>query len=182
MRGFVSAFDTQTGKLAWKFWTIPGPGEPGSESWPGDAYLRAGGTTWMPGTYDPELNTLYWGTSNPAPDFDGGPRPGDDLYTDCVLALDPDTGKLKWHFQFTPHDLFDYDATETPSLSIFPTKASRGSARTGQSKRFPLRAGSHEWRILSATRFVDKLTWAKEIDAHGRPVAAVCVLRWKARK
>src|SRR5256885_5016491 len=70
----------------------------------------------MPGTYDPELNTIYWGTSNPAPDFDGGPRPGDDLYTDCVLALDPDTGKLKWYFQFTPHDLFDYDATETPVL------------------------------------------------------------------
>jgi len=70
----------------------------------------------MPGTYDPETNTLFWGTSNPAPDFVGDTRPGDDLYTDCVLALDPDTGKLKWHFQFTPHDLFDYDATETPVL------------------------------------------------------------------
>ena len=79
-------------------------------------YLRGGGTTWMPGTYDPQLNLIFWGTSNPAPDFDGGPRPGDDLYTDCVLAIDPDTGKLKWHFQFMPHDLYDYDATETPML------------------------------------------------------------------
>src|SRR6266446_2141361 len=105
VRGFVAAYDAETGKLAWRFWTIPGPGEFGSLSWPGELYKRGGGTTWMPGTYDPELNTIFWGTSNPAPDFDGGPRPGDDLYTDCVLALDPDTGKLKWYFQFTPHDL-----------------------------------------------------------------------------
>ncbi|HTG62205.1 MAG TPA: PQQ-binding-like beta-propeller repeat protein, partial [Terriglobia bacterium] len=109
VRGFLAAFDVLTGKLVWRCWTIPAPGEPGSASWPGDAYLRGGGTTWMPGTYDPELDTLYWGTSNPAPDFVGDTRPGDDLYTDCVLALDPDTGRLKWHFQFTPHDLFDYD-------------------------------------------------------------------------
>src|SRR6195256_3698063 len=147
VRGFVAAYDAETGKQVWRFWTIPAPGEPGSESWPGYAYLRGGGTTWMPGTYDPELNTLYWGTSNPAPDFDGGPRPGDDLYTDCVLALDPDTGKRKWHFQFTPHDLFDYDATETPVLL---------DRTNGE--------------FLSATPFVDRLNWAKEIDAHGRPV------------
>jgi alcohol dehydrogenase (cytochrome c) len=101
VRGFLAAIDAQTGKIAWRFWTIPAPGEPGSESWPGDMYLHGCGTTWMPGTYDPELNTLYWGTSNPCPDFDGDPRPGDDLYTDSVLALDPDTGKLKWYFQFT---------------------------------------------------------------------------------
>jgi alcohol dehydrogenase (cytochrome c) len=173
VRGFVSAFDAQTGKLAWKFWTIPGPGEPGSESWPGDAYLRAGGTTWMPGTYDPELNTLYWGTSNPAPDFDGGPRPGDDLYTDCVLALDADTGKLKWHFQFTPHDLFDYDATETPVLVDLPYN--------GRPRKLLVQANRNGFlyvldrtngEFLSATRFVDKLTWAKEIDAHGRPVVS----------
>ena len=97
VRGFVAAYDAASGKLAWRFWTIPAPGEHGSESWPGDLYLHGGGTTWMPGTYDPELNILYWGTSNPAPDFEGSVRPGDDLYTDCVLALDPDTGKLKWY-------------------------------------------------------------------------------------
>ena len=117
VRGFLAAYDAATGKLKWRFWTIPGPGEFGSSSWPGDAYLHGGGTTWMPGTYDPELNTLYWTTSNPAPDFVGDSRPGDDLYTDCVLALNPDTGELKWYFQFTPHDLYDYDANETPVLA-----------------------------------------------------------------
>ena len=85
-------------------------------SWPGEMYLRGGVTTWMPGTFDPELNTVYWGTNNAAPDFDGDVRPGDDLYTACLLAIDADTGKLKFHFQFTPHDLFDYDATETAML------------------------------------------------------------------
>ncbi len=114
VRGFVAAYDAETGKEAWRFWTIPAPGEFGSSSWPGESWKLGGATTWMPGTYDPELNLIFWGSSNPAPDFDGGPRPGDDLYSDCLLALDADTGKLKWYFQFTPHDLFDYDAVETP--------------------------------------------------------------------
>src|ERR1700758_5028939 len=117
VRGFLAAYDARKGTLKWKLWTIPAPGEFGSESWPGDLYLHGGGTTWMPGTYDPQLNTIYWGTSNPAPDFEGSVRPGDDLYTDCVLALDPDTGKLKWYFQFTPHDLLDYDAVQVPVLA-----------------------------------------------------------------
>ena len=116
VRGFLAAFDARKGTLRWKLWTIPGPGEFGSESWPGDLYLHGGATTWMPGTYDPELDTVYWTTSNAAPDFDGSSRPGDDLYTACVLAIDPNTGKLKWYFQFTPHDLYDYDANETPVL------------------------------------------------------------------
>ena len=104
VRGFLAAFDAETGEEKWRFWTIPGPGEKGNESWPGDSYLHGGGATWMPGTYDPELNTLYWGTGNPAPDYDGSIRPGDDLYTSCLLALDPDTGTLKWYFQFSPHE------------------------------------------------------------------------------
>src|SRR5579871_3124808 len=171
VRGFVAAFDARTGKEAWRFWTIPGPGEVGAASWPGELYLRGGGTTWMPGTYDPELNTLYWGTSNPAPDFDGTVRPGDDLYTDCVLALDPDTGKLKWHFQFTPHDLFDYDATETPVLIDTDYK--------GQPRKLLLEANRNGFiyvldrtngRFLSAIPFVKKLNWAKGIDAAGRPI------------
>jgi len=171
VRGFVAAFDAETGKLAWRFWTIPGPGEHGSESWPGDAYLHGGGTTWMPGTYDPELNTIYWGTSNPAPDFDGGPRPGDDLYTDCVLALDPDTGKLKWYFQFTPHDLFDYDATETPVLIDAQFR--------GQQRKLLVEANRNgflyildriDGTFLSAYPFVEKLNWASGIDAKGRPI------------
>jgi alcohol dehydrogenase (cytochrome c) len=171
VRGFVSAFDAETGKLAWRFWTIPGPGQEGSASWPGDAYLRGGGTTWMPGTYDPELNTLYWGTSNPSPDFDGGPRPGDDLYTDCVLALDPDTGKLKWHFQFTPHDLFDYDATETPVLLDLNYKGkSRKLLVQANRNGFLYTLDRADGKFLSAVPFVRQLNWAKGIDPQGRPI------------
>ena len=171
VRGFIAAFDAETGKLAWRFWTIPGPGEFGSDSWPGNAYLRGGGTTWMPGSYDPTLNLIYWGTSNPAPDFNDDVRPGDDLYTDCLLALDPDTGKLKWHFQFTPHDLFDYDAVETPMLVDMVYK--------GEPRKLVVQANRNGFlyvldrtngNFLSATRFVEKLNWAKGIDEHGKPV------------
>jgi alcohol dehydrogenase (cytochrome c) len=171
VRGFVAAYDAETGKEAWRFWTIPAPGEFGSSSWPGDAWKHGGGTTWMPGTYDPELNTVYWGTSNPAPDFDGDPRPGDDLYTDCLLALDADTGKLKWYFQFTPHDLFDYDATETPMLvdTMF----------RGQKRKLVVEANRNgfiyvldrrDGAFLFATRFAEKLNWASGIDQNGRPI------------
>ena len=171
VRGFVAAFDAETGKECWRLWTIPGPGEFGSESWPGDMYLRGGATTWMPGTYDAALNTVYWGTSNAAPDFDGSVRPGDDLYTACVLAFDPDTGKLKWHFQFTPHDLFDYDATETPVLvdvqyKGVPRKLLVQANRNG----FLYVLDRTNGEFLSATPFVMKLNWAKGIDAKGRPI------------
>jgi alcohol dehydrogenase (cytochrome c) len=171
VRGFVAAYDTESGKLAWRFWTVPAPGEFGSESWPGDLYLHGGGTTWMPGAYDPELNMLYWGTSNPAPDFEGSVRPGDDLYTDCVLALDPDIGKLKWYFQFTPHDLFDYDATETPVLidALYkgqPRKLVVEANRNG----FVYTLDRSTGEFLAATRFVEKLNWATRIDAKGRPI------------
>ncbi|MGH9434927.1 MAG: pyrroloquinoline quinone-dependent dehydrogenase, partial [Terriglobia bacterium] len=171
VRGFLAAFDARTGKLRWRFWTIPAPGEPGSSSWPGRSYLRGGGTTWMPGTYDAETNTLYWGTSNPAPDFDGAGRPGDDLYTDCVLALDPDTGKLKWYFQFTPHDLNDYDAVETPVLVDAIYK--------GQPRKLLLQANRNGFlyvldrttgQFLSAIPFVNGINWASGIDASGRPI------------
>jgi alcohol dehydrogenase (cytochrome c) len=171
VRGFVAAYDATTGKLQWRFWTIPGPGEFGSASWPGDAYLHGGGTTWMPGTYDPQLNTLYWTTSNAAPDFVGDSRPGDDLYTACVLALDPDTGKLKWYFQFTPHDLFDYDATETPVLL--------DTEENGSMRHLLVQANRNgffyvldriDGRFLRATPFVEKLNWATGIDAAGRPI------------
>ena len=171
VRGFVAAYDAMTGKLMWRFWTIPALGEPGSESWPGKSYLRGGGTTWMPGTYDAELNTIFWGTSNPAPDFEGSVRPGDDLYTDCVLALDPDTGTLKWFFQFTPHDLFDYDATETPMLI--------NASYQGENRKLLVEANRNGYiyvldrtngKFVSAAPFVDKMNWAKGIDATGRPI------------
>jgi alcohol dehydrogenase (cytochrome c) len=171
VRGFIAAYDAQTGKLAWRFWTIPGPKEFGGSSWPGDAYLHGGGTTWMPGTYDPALNTIFWGTSNPAPDFDGRGRPGDDLYTDSVLALDPDTGKLKWYFQFTPHDLFDYDATETPILiDVDSEGVSRKLLVEANRNGFVYLLDRTSGKFLSAVPFVSKLNWASGIDEKGRPI------------
>ncbi len=130
IRGYVLALDPKTGKELWRFYTIPAPGEPGSETWSGDAWKRGGGPIWTTGSYDPELNLTYWGVGNPGPDWNGDGRPGDNLYTDSVIALDPDTGKLKWHYQFTPHDEFDYDATQIPVLADiqWPT-GSRASAK-----------------------------------------------------
>jgi len=127
IRGFIAAYDAATGKEAWRFYTIPAPGEPGSETWqacpqPGngfcdpDAWKHGGGSIWMTGSYDPQLNLTYWGVGNVGPDYNGAQRPGDNLYTDSVLALDADTGKLKWHYQFTPHDVYDYDSVQVPVL------------------------------------------------------------------
>ncbi len=173
VRGFLAAFDVNTGKLAWRLWTIPAPGEPGSSSWPGDTYLHGGGTAWMPGTYDKETNTLYWGTGNASPDYDGSVRPGDDLYTACLLAIDPDTGKMKWHFQFTPHDLYDYDSVETPVLVDMQYQ--------GQPRKLIIQANRNGYvyvldrttgKFLSATQFIKQLNWAKGIDANGRPVVS----------
>jgi alcohol dehydrogenase (cytochrome c) len=171
VRGFLAAFDAQSGALRWKLWTIPAPGEPGSESWPGETYLRGGGTTWMPGTFDPALNTIYWGTGNAAPDFDGSVRPGDNLYTACVLAIDPDTGKMRWHFQFTPHDVYDYDGQETPVLI--------DTNYQGQARKLLVQANRNGFlyildrtngAFLGATPFLDNINWAKGIDPHGRPI------------
>jgi alcohol dehydrogenase (cytochrome c) len=118
LRGFIDSFDPLSGKLQWRWYTIPAPGEPGSETWPphSTAIAHGGGHTWMGGTYDPQLNLLYWGTANPTPVLDGDVRRGADLYTCSIVALDPDTGKLVWHFQVSPHDTHDFDAVETPML------------------------------------------------------------------
>ena len=110
VRGHIDAFDISTGRPAWRRYAVPKPGEPGSETWGGnEAWQRGGGAAWITGSYDPELDTLYWSTANPGPDFDGSVRPGDNLFTSSVLALDPDDGAIKWHYQFTPHDVWDYD-------------------------------------------------------------------------
>jgi alcohol dehydrogenase (cytochrome c) len=171
VRGFLAAFDALTGKLKWRFWTIPGPGEFGNASWPGDSYLHGGGTTWMPGTYDPKLNTLYWTTGNAAPDFVGDSRPGDDLYTACVLALNPDTGELKWYFQFTPHDLYDYDANETPVLvDVEDSGAKRHLLVQANRNGFLYVLDRTDGKFLKATPFVQKLNWATGVDASGRPL------------
>jgi len=171
VRGFVAAYDAKKGTLKWRLWTIPGPGEFGSASWPGDLYLHGGATTWMPGTYDPELDTVYWTTSNAAPDFDGSSRPGDDLYTACVLAIDPNSGKLKWYFQFTPHDVYDYDANETP---VLVDREENGALRhlllQADRNGFFYVLDRTDGKFLRATPFLEKLTWATGIDASGRPV------------
>jgi alcohol dehydrogenase (cytochrome c) len=171
IRGFLDAYDAKTGERAWRFWTIPAPGEPGSETWGGgDAWKHGGASTWLTGSYDPALNLLYWGTGNPGPDYNGDVRPGDNLYSCSLLAIDPDTGKLKWHFQFTPHDTRDWDATQVPVLL--------DSTIGGRARKLvvvPSRNGFHyvldrqTGEFLLAKAFV-KQTWAKEIDKKGRPV------------
>jgi alcohol dehydrogenase (cytochrome c) len=117
IRGYIAAFDVKTGKEAWRFYTIPAPGEPGNDTWSGDSWRTGGAAVWNAAAYDPETNLAFWGTGNPAPDWDGSVRLGDNLYSNSVVALDADTGKLKWYYQFTPHDELDYDATQVPVLA-----------------------------------------------------------------
>lgn len=173
VRGFLAAFDAESGEEKWRFWTIPAPGEKGNESWPGDTYLHGGGTAWMPGTYDPELNTLYWGTGNPSPDYDGSVRPGDDLYTSCLLALDPDNGTLKWYFQFSPHDLFDYDAVQTPVIVDARFKGQpRKLIVTANRNGFLYILDRTDGKFLFAKQFAQRQNWANGIDKNGRPISA----------
>jgi alcohol dehydrogenase (cytochrome c) len=170
IRGFLDAYKASTGQRAWRFWTIPARGEPGSETWIGRAIEHGCGATWLTGTYDPETKLLYWPTGNPCPDYNGDERKGDNLYTAAVVALDPDTGKLKWHYQFTPHDLHDWDATETPMLvdAVF-----RGQPRKlmlhGNRNGFFYVLDRVSGKVLLAEPFVKNLTWASGIGPDGRP-------------
>jgi alcohol dehydrogenase (cytochrome c) len=135
-------------------------------------YKHGGGTTWMPGTYDAELNTIYWGTSNPCPDFDGSVRPGDDLYTSSLLALDPDTGKLKWYFQFNPHDLYDYDSVQTPVLVDANFKGQpRKLVVTANRNGFLYVLDRTDGTYLASKQFSPTQNWAKGIDEKGRPIS-----------
>ena len=167
--GFLDAYDAATGKRLWRFHTIPQPGEPNFGTWAGDSWKTGGATTWNTGAYDPETNTLYWGTSNPWPDYNGDYRAGDNLYSCSVLALDPDTGKLKWYYQFTPHDTHDWDATQVPVLfdAAFRGKQRNlmaWAARNGFYYLLDRRSGE----FLLAKDFV-RQTWAKGFDDKGRP-------------
>jgi alcohol dehydrogenase (cytochrome c) len=173
IRGFVSAYKASTGERAWQFWTIPLPGEPLSETWVGRALEHGCASTWLTGTYDPETQTLFWPTGNPCPDFNGDERKGDNLYSDSVLALDPRTGKLKWHFQFTPHDLHDWDSTETPMVvnAIYRGKP-RKLLLQGNRNGFFYVLDRTTGEFLSASPFVKNLTWAKGIGKDGRPILA----------
>ena len=169
VRGFISAFDPKTGKELWRFDTVPGPGEPGHETWAGDSWRRGGSAIWTTGSYDPELNLTYWGIGNPGPDFSGDDRKGDNLYSNSVVALDPDTGRLKWHFQFTPHDEYDFDATQVPVLADLeyqgrPRKVMLWANRNGFWYVLDRVTGEY----LSGQPFT-KVTWASGLDAKGRP-------------
>ncbi len=170
IRGFIDAYDAKTGKRAWRFWTIPGPGEPGHQTWSGDAWKTGGGSTWVTGSYDPELNLVYWGIGNPGPDWNGDPRPGDNLYSCALVALDGDTGKLKWHFQFTPHDDHDWDATEIPVLL---TRTVRGRERKivamANRNAFYYLLDRQTGEYLHGSAY-SKQTWAKGLDDRGRPM------------
>ena len=117
IRGFVDAYEAETGELAWRLYTIPGPDHPDNRTWLGNSWRTGGSPSWMTGSYDPELNLVYWGTGNPGPDYDGDVRLGDNLYSDSVLAINPDTGEMVWYFQFTPHDVHDWDSTQIPILA-----------------------------------------------------------------
>ena len=171
VRGFLDAYKASTGERAWRFWTVPAPGEPGSETWSGRAMEHGCGATWLTGTYDPEARLLYWPTGNPCPDYNGDERKGDNLYTASVVALDPATGKLKWHYQFTPHDLHDWDATETP---VLVDANFRGQPRKlllhGNRNGFFYVLDRLTGKVLVAEPFVKKLTWASGIGPDGRPI------------
>jgi PQQ-dependent dehydrogenase (methanol/ethanol family) len=170
IRGFLDAYDPATGKRLWRFYTVPGPGEFGNETWEGDSWQRGSGGTWLTGSYDVELNTLYWTVGNPGPDVNGDVRKGDNLFTCGVVALDPDTGRRKWHYQFTPGDTHDWDSTEDVVLV--------DRAYQGQNRKLLLHADRNgvfyvldrtNGKMLSATPFV-RATWVDRWDENGRPI------------
>lgn len=171
VRGFIAAYDTATGREAWRFWTVPNPGEPGSETWKGKLTEHRGGAAWMTGTYDPQLDLVYWPTGNPGLDYNGDDRQGDNLYTDSVVALEAKTGKLRWHFQFTPHDIHDWDAQEAPMLV--------DTNWQGRPRKLLLQANRNGFfyvldrtngQFLLGKQFLKNLNWAKGIDEKGRPI------------
>jgi alcohol dehydrogenase (cytochrome c) len=170
IRGFLDAYDAKTGERRWRFWTIPGPGDPGHETWKGDSWKTGGGATWVTGSYDPALDLLYWGTGNPGPDYNGDERAGDNLYTDSLLALNPDTGALRWHFQFTPHDVHDWDSNQVPVL-FEATIDGKPRKLVAQANRntFYYVLDRETGEFLRGGPFAQQ-TWAKGLDARGRPV------------
>jgi alcohol dehydrogenase (cytochrome c) len=170
-RGFVAAYDQATGKEVWRFWAVPARGEPGADTWKGNAFDHPGAATWMTGSYDAELDTLYWAIGNPGPDMIGDDRQGDNLYSDSVVALDPKTGRRKWHFQFTPHDVHDYDAQQ-PIVLVDATWQGKPRKLLLQANRngyfYVLDRVTGEY--LSGTPFVKNITWASGLTKEGRPI------------
>ncbi len=172
LHGFIDSFDPETGKLQWRWNALPKPGEPGSETWPkhSDAIEHGGGMTWITGTYDSDLNLLYWGTANPSPVLSGITRPGDNLYTCTIVALNPDTGKLVWHFQASPHDVHDWDAVQTPVIvdADFhgkPRKLLLQASRNG----YLFVLDRTDGQALLSIPFAE-INWSKGLDAKGQPM------------
>jgi len=177
VRAFLEAYDPATGKKLWRWYTIPGPGEPGHETWEGDSWMHGGSPTWLTGSYDAELNTLYWAIGNPGPDINGDVRKGDDLYSCSVVALDPDTGKLKWHYQFTPNDTHDWDSTEDMVLvDRMWHGANRKLLLHGDRNGVFYVLDRTNGKFLQATPFV-RATWVKGWDENGRPITTE---NWRA--
>ena len=169
IRGFIDAYYAETGEQAWRFYTVPSKDEPGGDTWEGDSWMTGGGSAWVTGSYDPELNLVYWGTGNPAPDWNGDVRKGDNLYTDCIVALDADTGKLKWYFQATPHDLWDWDGVSEPVLIDMdidgkPVKALMQANRNGYFYVLDRTNG----KFLYASPYCE-MNWSAGLDENGRP-------------
>ena len=163
-RGFIDAYDAGTGKRVWRVYTVA------EEGWSGDSWKRGGGSTWITGTYDPSLNLIYWGTGNPGPDMDGETRRGDNLYTCSLIAIDADTGKIKWHFQFTPHDLHDWDAIGDPVLAdlVIDGRTVKAVIQANRNGFFYALDRTNGKVLLS--KAYTRVTWADGIDSNGRPV------------
>jgi alcohol dehydrogenase (cytochrome c) len=171
LNGFLDAYDAETGERLWRWNAIPKPGEPGSETWAGDSWKTGGGDTWLTGSYDPELNLIYWGIGNPAPDFDGDVRKGDNLYTESMVALDAGTGKLKWYFQFTPHDVHDWDSVEIPVLVDTQFRGERRKLLLHADRNgFYYVLDRTNGRFLHGSPFINQLNWAKGLTPEGRPI------------
>lgn len=171
IRGFIAAYDVETGEELWKFHTVPEPGQPGSETWPDDdtAWRTGGGSIWVTGSYDPELDLVYWGVGNPGPDWNGDSRPGDNLYTDSVVALDPDDGSLVWHYQFTPHDEMDYDAVQVPVLVDLNWEGEERKALLWANRNGLFYVLDRETgEFLHGSPFVE-VNWMDGFDENGRP-------------
>ena len=167
-RGYLNAFEAETGRHAWRFWTIPGPGEPGNESWKGDSWKYGGGSTWLTGSYDVDLDLLYWGVGNPAADFYGEDREGDNLYTESTIALNPDNGKLVWHYQQIPHDVWDFDsAYEIVLLDLVLDGKRRKLIVTPHKSGYVWVLDRVDGEFINAWSLVDNTNWIEGIDKNG---------------
>jgi alcohol dehydrogenase (cytochrome c) len=170
IRGFIDAYNSKNGDLVWRTFAIPGEGEPGNETWSGDSWKTGGASTWLTGSYDPDLNLIYWGTGNPGPDWNGDVRLGDNLYSDSALALDADSGEINWHFQFTPHDVHDYDSIQIPILADIEISGTQQPVMMWANRNgFYYTINRKTGKFILGKPFATQ-TWAESLDADGSPI------------